>query len=689
MDTREFAERVLFSTSLEEKLTPAPVDLMDSNPGKAITLPDVPGRPDDLLMRRDGMRANMPRDGQINSDQDRGVLLHFLANHELLATELMALVLLRFPDAPAAFRRGIVRTLQEEQQHTRLYMGRMEECGVEFGELPVNGFFWDAVAPMESPLDYVTRLSLTFEQANLDFARHYADLFLHLGDKATSDVLETIYRDEIAHVGYGLKWSKRWGGGDFDFESYAGRLPFPLSPARAKAERAPFNAEGRKLAGFDADFIEELRLFRRSRGRTPRVYIYNPEAEAEIAHQAVGTPGEFAADPVGAAIARDLDTIPAVLAGRDDVVLVAHLPSRDFLKAWADSGFEAPEFVLLPDRMPERKLQELRPWAWSPGAVDLVALFGDNHFAPNARHPTADHPQLFSKAFGIEIRKAIGSELDGWACRSSAEVETALVKVFAQGHPTAVLKGAYGLAGRDACRAEAGQPLPPQLDRILARHGAVVVEPWVERVLDFSLQFDFQDGELKPVGTTRLENDPLGRFLSCHVGPRWSKGAPSEVLRFLSGDGGKSTGPLEQCRSSLPKVLGPRLQAAGFVGPVGIDAFVYRAFDGTLRLNPVCEVNPRMTMGRIALGCLARIAPGKFGTLQILTSRALRAGGHEDFASLAAELTTPIQLEGGRLSEGTIFLNDPARATHALASFRVQLYSEFSCRSRVPSQWQP
>jgi len=56
---------------------------------------------------------------------------------------------------------------------------------------------------------------------------------------------------------------------------------------------------------------------------------------------------------------------------------------------------------------------------------------------------------------------------------------------------------------------------------------------------------------------------------------------------------------------------------------------------------------------------------------------------------LAAELTTPIQLEGGRLSEGTIFLNDPARATHALASFRVQLYSEFSCRSRVPSQWQP
>ena len=53
----------------------------------------------------------------------------------------MALVLLKFPEAPPEFRSGVLRTLKEEQMHTKLYLKRMAECGVDFGDLPVNGFF--------------------------------------------------------------------------------------------------------------------------------------------------------------------------------------------------------------------------------------------------------------------------------------------------------------------------------------------------------------------------------------------------------------------------------------------------------------------------------------------------------------------------------------------------------------------
>ena len=49
----------------------------------------------------------------------------------------------------------------------------MKQCGVEFGELPLSDYFWKSVSSMEDPLDYVTRLSLTFEQANLDFTLTY------------------------------------------------------------------------------------------------------------------------------------------------------------------------------------------------------------------------------------------------------------------------------------------------------------------------------------------------------------------------------------------------------------------------------------------------------------------------------------------------------------------------------------
>src|SRR5450756_2213489 len=144
----------------------------------------------------------------------------------------MALVLLKFPDAPAAFRKGVLQTLKDEQEHTRLYIERMKSCGIEFGELPVSGYFWRCVSPMENPIDYVASLCLTFEQANLDFARHFARSFATVGDADTAKLLEKIYHDEIGHVAYGLKWFPRWKNpGQSDWEAFCRTLKIPAVAA--------------------------------------------------------------------------------------------------------------------------------------------------------------------------------------------------------------------------------------------------------------------------------------------------------------------------------------------------------------------------------------------------------------------------------------------------------------------------
>lgn len=205
MELRDFAYRVLFATTLEEKLQ-SPADVTDDSPGPPVLTPSAPGRPVDLRFKPQGSgKADFPGVQRLEREDERGRLLHFFANHELLATELMALALLRFPDAPAAFRRGLYQTLKDEQMHTRLYLARMGKSGIHLGDLPVSGYFWRSVASMESPLDYVTRLSLTFEQANLDFCRHFAEEFQTIGDGETAKLLDRIYRDEIGHVAYGLK----------------------------------------------------------------------------------------------------------------------------------------------------------------------------------------------------------------------------------------------------------------------------------------------------------------------------------------------------------------------------------------------------------------------------------------------------------------------------------------------------
>jgi uncharacterized ferritin-like protein (DUF455 family) len=373
MELRAFAEQVLFATTLEEKLR-CPDLLTDEHPGTALETPPGPGRPKNLIFKPHAAgKSDFPGLHRLEQASERGKLLHFFGNHELLATELMALVLLKFPQAPAAFRRGLLQTLKDEQEHTRLYMERMKACGIEFGELPVSGYFWRCVSPMENPIDYVASLCLTFEQANLDFARHFAKGFGQVGDADTAKLLEKIYRDEIGHVAYGLKWFRRWKNPtESDWEAFCRTLKFPLSPQRAKG--FSLNVEGRRAAGFDPQFIAEINVYSQSKGRTPNVLVFNPFAEGRIAEGKTFNPKKSQAQ-----LAENLENLPQFLGRQDDIVLVKRKPSVEFLSRIKQAGFPLPEFVELDGakssaikNLTGRKLGSLRPWAWGPDSHELL-----------------------------------------------------------------------------------------------------------------------------------------------------------------------------------------------------------------------------------------------------------------------------------------------------------------------------
>ena len=118
--------------------------------------------------------------------------------------------ILRFPDAPVQFQKGLVHIISEEQEHLRLYLRRLEELGGEVGQVPVNGFFWDCLSGMTDPMDFVVGMSMTFEQANLDHCIHYGKLFGDVGDTRTVQILDQVYKDEIRHLRHGLHWFRKW-----------------------------------------------------------------------------------------------------------------------------------------------------------------------------------------------------------------------------------------------------------------------------------------------------------------------------------------------------------------------------------------------------------------------------------------------------------------------------------------------
>lgn len=109
--------------------------------------PESPGRPSMLKV---GKAPPFPVGRQFEDPRSCGHALHYFANHELLALEVMALVLLKFPDAPEAFRQGVSRTMGDEQRHLLLLINQMNALGVEFGELPVNDYFWRVLSNISS-----------------------------------------------------------------------------------------------------------------------------------------------------------------------------------------------------------------------------------------------------------------------------------------------------------------------------------------------------------------------------------------------------------------------------------------------------------------------------------------------------------------------------------------------------------
>jgi uncharacterized ferritin-like protein (DUF455 family) len=169
----------------------------------------------------------------------------------------MAHALTAFPDAPKSFRRGIAHTLKEEQGHVKLYIERMNELGLRFGDLPLYRYFWYHVPYLTSPIRYVSVMSLTFEMANLDFAPIYGKSFARCGDEKSSQLMAQILKDEINHVSFGWRWLQKFRGETDSWTAWTEAIAPKLTPNRAKGFVVV--EENRRKAGIPEDWILRLK----------------------------------------------------------------------------------------------------------------------------------------------------------------------------------------------------------------------------------------------------------------------------------------------------------------------------------------------------------------------------------------------------------------------------------------------
>ncbi len=124
----------------------------------------------------------------------------------------------------------------------------------------------------------------------------------------------------------------------------------------------------------------------------------------------------------------------------------------------------------------------------------------------------------------------------------------------------------------------------------------VCVEPWLERIQEAGVQWELFGGERPPElqGVTPLISDERGQY-------RGSVFRPIEEELAIWEESVAVSRRAADC-----------IADAGYFGPLGIDAMLYRDGEGGVRHRPLQDINARWTMGRISLGWRERPAPGSF-----------------------------------------------------------------------------
>lgn len=673
MELSELARLVLESSRIEDKLH-SPASLSDERPWEARTkIPCAPARPPRLSFDDRRPRARFPSPGLLHDPEARGRALHFFANHELLAVELMAVCLLRFPEAPPSFRLGVGRTLLEEQDHLRRYRERMSQLGVGLGDVPVGGHFWRVLARMGSPLEYVAGMSMVFEQANLDHASRWMHLFREAEDPTSSELMSKILQDEIGHVRHGVLWFDRWRGSTADeFTAFSAALPPGLDPVRARGPT--FEIGPRLEAGLSPAFIQRLRLHRFGKGRRPRLWVFWPDVEEQCA-------GRTAMKPSLDALSQDLAGTFGLLGSDDDVVwdprsqeppspsLVRHLDQLTSL------GLPTPRRIAAVEAADDLRPDEVQPWGWSPEVRRRLAPLKN---AVRCPYPELEDRKRLHRAGVLPLRRHFAARKWLDEDRVGAYVESVdELLPYLDWYGRALLKAPYASSGRR--RRKVLSELTPEeaawAQRMIRTDGGLLVEPFLQKRSDFGLVIPAQG---RPA-LFRFFTDRRGAYRG-HLlaSPTYHLDSEQAVLlaNFPAGGvAGLVTELEETVREAIPS------------GPLGVDLMIEERAAG-LSLHPAIEVNARYTMGHIALSLRDRLAPGRLGLWWMVRRTDLRAAGVRSFSELARRWSPAVARAQGqriRLEEGVVPTNDPDSAQTALSVLSVGRSLQEVCAQLAPA----
>jgi uncharacterized ferritin-like protein (DUF455 family) len=652
MKLSEYCRQIIFSPNLADKLHFPDVIEFDEGELNLADVPNLPVRNNRISGLQAEVRTNtFPSAKELESSVARATAFHFFANHELLALELMALTILRFPKTDIRFKRSILSALKDEQRHFGLYLQRMHALGMDFGDIPANFYFWNEMKGITSPMQYVAGMSLTFEQANLDFAVHYQRLFQTIGDTESGDILAKVHEDEIAHVTSGLNWLRNWKDPQTtDWQAYRDHLPGHITASRARG--STFDEESRHACGFEREFIDEVMLARQSKGRRPALWVFNAGANSaatDVFHDPnLGRVGQ---------LRKDLSPLMMFSAASNDMVLTPQDVSLSLRKSWHLAGLPLSNFVTLESlkvQSGEMRPDQIQYWDFN---LEIESLSKDLGIAFNLSKAMLRN---FCDKSWLRQHVLHGLDATPQQVVSSDEDISAFLAEHGKNHRQFVMKLTTSSSGQGHLLFAPDDVPADTIKKLRVEHRPAnvtwIMEPWLDRIADFSTHGQVHANSVDYVGATPFFATKRGQYFGSLLGKsnlgvffKWLHlQMKSSPISFVTEEFKRTT-----------TVIGQRLQKHGYLGPYSVDGLVYRDGTGNACIRYAIEVNVRMSMGRIAFEASRYVDPYTPALFLVINRAMAKRFGKSSVRSFVDELQQnhPIVMGNSKIQSGFLSLS--------------------------------
>lgn len=244
--------------------------------------------------------------------------------------------------------------------------------------------------------------------------------------------------------------------------------------------------------------------------------------------------------------------------------------------------------ISLPD-----SITRIRPWGWNPALCRQLRLTGiDDLLLPTPdqleRLRTLAHRKTSSEAMQfLHEQLSFGALLPPPALQITSTEEA---KSFVSNYGNVIFKSPYSGNGRGHLYAHGNcsPTLQRQIGGVIRRQGAIMAEPMHTVVCDFAMEFRCSKGNVSFCGYSLFNTRGYGYAGNCLCSDETIERKLCEWI------------PLEQLhetREALTRFLQYKI-APEYDGYLGVDMFIYQK-EG-YQLNPMVEINLRMTMGMAA-----------------------------------------------------------------------------------------